>query len=215
MTLRALLRTLSRLSTLTLFLALVATSPAIAGDVEPLGTSPESDGYGSDWRPFRQNMYTGLDLGVSLGKLHGSYEAKSDSLPTFLRVSLRPGYCIRPWVHVGIDWDMHFLMSADGGSTFNAPLLLQPSLTFFLYRGLYLHGAGGFDPMDLSPSATGAAGYEFAIGNFGGIGLGFSFTQLWRNESHKRKLRPWQLYGMLIQFTSYDSMRDFFPQARQ
>lgn len=192
-----------------LLLGLLLAAAAQAQDM----SESEHEGYGSDWRPYRQRMYTGLDVGISLGKLHGGYNAKKDSLPSFLRVSLRPGYCVRPWFHLGIDWDMHFLMSPDGAHTFDAPLLLQPSATFFLYRGLYLHGAGGFDPMDMSPSVTGAGGYEFAIGNYGGIGLGFSFTQLWRNEGQGRKHRPWQLYGLLVQFTSYDTLRDFFTQT--
>lgn len=188
----------------------------VAVGVAPFAMASEDDtlrfandaSAGND-TPRRERMMLGLDLGGAAGMIHGAHESHSGDVPGFFRISFRPAYCVRPWLALGIDWDMILLVAANGGKNFDGPNLLQPSLSFYPFHGLSLRAAGGFDPYNFSPSLSADLGYEFAVSARGAIGLGVAFTELWRREDGHRLGAPWQLYSLMLLFTGYDVLRGF------
>lgn len=152
--------------------------------------------------PKRQGMYFGLDPGFVMAT-----PDRTDTLPKLLRANLRGGYCVNAWFHAGLDFTLDFIVDRDQTANFEAAKILQPMLTFFPIAGLNFHGGGGFDAFSFDRFAiTAGAGYEFPINNFGGVGLGFVFSQIWNTGSTRGH---WQLYSIALQFSAYDVLRDW------
>lgn len=164
----------------------------------------------TDSFPRREALVFGLDPGVTLAHTH-----ERGSLPVMIRVNLRGGWCLRPWVMLGADWSMDFVVD-DGGYTQEekmslhgeietppslfGPKLLQPMVTFWPVLGLTLRAGGGFDPYDLRRfPLTGAAGWEFPIDRHGAFGLMATVSHLF----HTDRRPDWQLYTFTLTFTGY------------
>ncbi len=145
-------------------------------------------------QPHREGLYLGLDPTIRLAT------TPDNKLPSLIGVNFRPGWCITPWYHLGMDITLNFVMDNGGSGLEDAPKLLQVMNTFFPVAGLFVKGGVGWDPYDTHRWViSGSTGYEFGVSSNGGVGLGLAFTELIHSDGRS----GWRMYGFFITFSGY------------